>query len=519
MPDAGGGAAGTDVREAAHGAPEGLRVRATRGVFWVALGNWTTQLAAFVVFALLSRLLEPRAFGLVALAAVFVGLTQVVVNQGLLDALVQRKHLEREHVDTAFTMSIGAGVLLAVFLAALAQPLASVLDEPDLGPVLVGLAAGIPIASLALVPRALLTRELSFRSLSLRTIVATCVGSAVGIAAALAGLGVWSLVAQNLANQLAGTVILWSVLDRRPRFGFSRRHFRHLFGYGASIVGFQILNFFNRRLGDLLIGVFLGPVALGLYVVAQRMLVLIIEMTSNLLDQVAFPLFSRLQTDPGRLRIVYYKTSSYAALVAFPVFAGIVASAPLLVDVLFGDRWHDSAPVMRILALFGLVQALLYLNSTMLKALGKPSWRLGIVALTLALDLVVFLSVVSKGIIAVAAALAVIGCAMAPVWFLAVQRLLPVEGRTYLRTARVPAIAAAAMVISMVTVVSLTPEAPAVAGLLLTWTIGVVVYVAAVWVLAPVAAREVVSLLRRALPGGGKPPVPVIRPPEVERSQ
>src|SRR5215217_2993590 len=135
-----------------------LRTQAARGVFWTAMGNWGNQLAAFLVFVVLSRLLEPDAFGLVALASVFVGLIQVVANQGLVDALVQRRNLEEEHLDSAFWLSIVFALVLTGFAVAVAYPLASGLGESRLGPIIIGLALSIPVSGFSLVQRALLTR-------------------------------------------------------------------------------------------------------------------------------------------------------------------------------------------------------------------------------------------------------------------------------------------------------------------------------------------------------------------------
>src|SRR3990170_4605415 len=171
-----------------------LRTRAAKGVFWTATGAWGRQLAIFVVFAVLARLLEPADFGLVALAAVFVGFTNVIAEEGMVDALVQRKELERAHLDAAFWTGLAFALSVTVLLAALAMPIAMLLGEDELAPVLVILALAIPIASTSLVQRALLTRELAFRSLTLRSLAALTVGSIFGVTAALLGFGVWSLV-------------------------------------------------------------------------------------------------------------------------------------------------------------------------------------------------------------------------------------------------------------------------------------------------------------------------------------
>jgi PST family polysaccharide transporter len=464
------------------------------------MGNWGNQLAAFLVFVVLSRLLPPDAFGLVALAAVFVGLTQVIANQGLVDALVQRKHLDPEHLDTAFWMSMAFAIALTAVAMAGAQPIAAAFHEPRLAPVLMGLALSIPISGLTLVQRALLSRAFAFRSLTLRTLASIVVGSIVGIGAAAAGFGVWSLVAQNLANQLAGAVVLWRVEAWRPRLRFSRSHFNDLFGYGINVVAFRVLNYFNRRADDLLIGAFLGPTALGFYSVAYRMLVLLIEVTSNLIDAVAFPVFSRLQDDADRLRRVYYKSSTFAALVAFPGFLAILVLAPQIVEVVFGPKWSESVPVMQVLTLFGIVQALIYLNSTMVKALGKPSWRVIIVGITAVFNVAAFFVAVQHGIVAVALALVIVGYVLAPVSFWAVNRLLPISTRTYIRHIAQPLAASLVMTAVMFGLRHALEDRQPALVLITVAAAGGATYIGALYVFARPLAAEAVELARRAIP-------------------
>jgi O-antigen/teichoic acid export membrane protein len=481
-----------------------LRSRAASGVFWTAASNWGNELSRLLIFIVLSRLLEPKHFGLVALAIVFIGFTQVIADQGMADALVQRKRLDPAHLDSAFWMSMGVGFALAALLAALAVPIAAVLDEPALALVLVALAVGVPINSLSLVQRAGMTRALAFRSLAMRTLISIAVGGVCAIAAALAGLGVWALVVQHLVTPVVAVIVLWSVSDWRPRFRFSSAHFGELFGFGISVVGFRLLNYFTRRSDELFIGTFLGPAALGFYTVGHRMVRLIFQVTSSLVDRVAFPVYSRLQDEPERLRRAFYKSTSFAALVAFPAFVGSLVMAPEIVRTLFGPQWADSVPVMRLLALLGVIQVLTYLNSIMVKSLGKPSWQVGIVAMTALLKISAFLVAVQWGIVAVAFAAVCVGYAMAPIWYWSVKRLAPIGVRAYLSHVRGPFLAAVSLAVALVGLRELLGDAHPALTLAVASAVGAVVYLAAIRLFAPKLTNEGRELIRRALPRRGR---------------
>jgi len=484
-----------------------LRTRAAKGVFWTATGAWGRQLALFVVITIQTRLLDPTDFGLVAFAAVFVGFTHVIADEGLADALVQRKELERAHLDATFWTTFAFAVVLTVILAALAVPIAALLGDEELAPVLVVLSLSIPIASTSLVQRAILTRELKFRSLALRSLLGITVGGICGVIAAFAGLGVWSLVIQNLVGVTAGTLVLWRVTDFRPRLTFSYSHCRELLGFGSSVVGFRLLIYFTRWADDLLIGAFLGPAALGFYTVGSRMLRMLIQVTSSLIDRVSFPLYSRLQDQPARLKAAFYKSTAFASLIAFPVFLATAVLAPEVVDLFFGPKWADSIPIMQILAFFGLIQVLTYLNGTTIKALGKPSWLVVIVGITAGLKVGAFLVAVQYGLIAVAVAATFVGWVVAPLYYWGVKRLVDVSLSEYWRSLQVPVVGSILSAVAMLGARYLLEDARPLVVLPLAGAVGAAVYYVTVRLLAPPLAAEVRDLVSRGVPSrrSGRP--------------
>ncbi|MGH3065769.1 MAG: lipopolysaccharide biosynthesis protein [Gaiellaceae bacterium] len=480
-----------------------LRTRAAKGVFWTATGAWGRQIALFVVIAIQAHLLAPTDFGLVAFAAIFVGLTHVLADEGLADALVQRKELERAHLDAAFWTTVGFAAVLTLILAALAVPIAAVLGDDRLALVLIVLSLSIPIQASSLVQRALLTRELKFRSLALRSLCGIAVGGTCGVIAAFSGLGVWSLVIQNIAGVTTGTLVLWRVTDFRPRLTFSYSHCRDLLGFGSNVVGFRLLIYFTRWADELLIGAFLGPAALGFYTVGNRMLRMLIQVTSSLIDRVSFPVYAKLQDKPARLKAAFYKSTSFAALIAFPVFLATAVLAPQIVDLFFGPKWADSVPIMQLLAFFGLIQVLTYLNGTTIKALGKPGWLVVIVGITAALKLGGFLVAVQVGLVAVAAAAVCVGYAVAPLYYVGVRRLVDIRLSDYWGNLRIPVTGAILAAGTMLGLRYALADARPLVVLAVAGVAGAAVYYAAVRLLAPLLADEVRDLVGRALPSRG----------------
>ena len=409
-----------------------LRQRAAKGVVWSVIQKWGRAAVSIVTFVILSRLLAPEAFGLVALASAFTVFIELFLDQGFGAAIVQRVELEPEHLDTAFWINILTGILLTVGLIAVSGFVAAIFEEPRLAAVLRWLSISFVLSALSSTQISILQRKLAFKNLAARSLVATVVGGTVGIGMAFAGFGVWSLVGQALVTNLAGAIVLWRASDWRPGFNVSMKHYKELFNFGVSIVGNHALTVMIRRSDDLLIGYFLGPTMLGFYTIGYHLLVVIIRLVTEVTNSVAFPTFSRIQHQPERLQRAFYKVTRYTSLFAFPVFIGLATLAPELVPAIFGEKWAPSIPVMQVLSMIGILQSVLFFNGSVIKASGKPSWQLGIMLLNAIFSVIGFLVAVRWGIVAVAASFVIVGYLLAPVSYIAVRRLIQIDFRTYL---------------------------------------------------------------------------------------
>jgi PST family polysaccharide transporter len=481
-----------------------LRRKAAIGVVWSVIQKWGREAISFVTLIALSRLLAPEAFGLVALASAFMVLVEVFLDQGFGAAIVQRADLEREHLDTAFWISILSGILLTVGGIAASGFLAAFFEEPRLAAIVRWLSIGFILVALSRTQAAILQRELAFKGLAARSLAANIVGGFVGVGLAFAGFGVWSLVAQNLARDLAGAIVLWRASDWRPGFSVSKKHYKELFVFGVPIVGSNILKVFNRRSHDFLIGYFLGSTMLGYYTIGYRLVLVMIRLVAGITNSVAFPIFSRIQNEPERMRRAFYSVTQYTGLLAFPVFIGLAAVAPELIPALFGDKWGPSVPVMQILAPIGIVQSMLYFNGSVIKASGKPSWQFGIMLLNAVGNVIGFLLAVRWGIVAVAASFVIVGYLLAPISYLAVRRLIQIDFRTYLSQSLVPLAASLIMVAIMTGLkydVFQHQELNLYVQLSIYLAAGMLTYLLVIGLIARSLSLEVLELVGLVLPG------------------
>ena len=295
---------------------------------------------------------------------------------------------------------------LMVALMGTAPLIGQMFDDPGLSPVLVWLSITLPISSLQTVQRAILTKRMAFASLTLRSMVASVIGGVAGIVAAVLGMGVWSLVIQDVTGAAVNSITIWAVSGWRPGFSFSFAYFKSLSSFGVHVLGFKILEFFTRRSDDLLIGYYLGPVALGLYTVAYRLLRIMVNVTTNVIGAVAFPVFSGSRSNRKRSSGPITRQWGSPASSPFRPSSGLWSSPRNWFPCCSGtsgcrpcrscsSSWSDcSKPAL--------------CAGVVMKALGKPSWRLAIAVLTTAVTVVGFLIVVRLGIVAVAESFAVV---------------------------------------------------------------------------------------------------------------
>ena len=480
-----------------------LTPRVAQGLAWTTLQNWGSQAMFLVVFLLLAHLLEPKDFGLFALAAVFVALMQVFLDSGFAQALVQREDLEQPHLDTAFWTTVALGAALTLLTIASAGLVADLFGQPELASILRWLSLSFVFGALASIPQTILRRRMRFSLLAVRSLVATTVGGVTGVAMAVSGAGVWSLVGQQLSAAAAATLVLWTASDWRPGLRFSLRHLRDIAGFGVSVLGTNLLNVVNRRADDVLIGYVLGPVALGFYTIGYRVLRMSAELFTSTAAQVVFPAFSRLQREPERLRRAFYSATQVTSIVAFPAFVAMAVLAPELVRGLFGEKWDPSVPVLQVLAFIGIVHAVGNLNGLAITAFGRPGWVFWYTAASAVVNVIAFSIAVHWGIVAVAVAFVVRGYLFQPLSLWRLHRLIGIDARTYLAQLRAPLLSALVMAVVMMGLRELLAGASPYTILALAGVAGAAAYFVTIRFVAPVLLRRLFDFARLAMPQFG----------------
>lgn len=399
-----------------------LKIKAARGVLWSLVEYGGGEAISLLVFLILARLVAPESFGIVALAGAFVAFVQAFLVQGFMDAVIQRRDLRAEHLDAAFWSNQAIALLFLALVQLVAGPAAEAFGKPELGAVLRWLSLVFLGTALVSIHQAVLKRELRFAAFAARAIVGISAGGVVGIAMAVAGYGVWSLVGQQLANAAASVLVLWSTSSWRPRLSFSRSAFDDMARFAASVIGSNLVGFLHRKGDIFLVGYFLDPKQLGYYYLVQRLVMTTGLVTLSTVQSISVPVLSRLQTDPTRFRHVYGTIVQTVYALHLPAMIALGGLGSALVPSFFGAQWRPAVPVLEIMCLVGFSQALTFFSGAALVAAARPQAFLRLSLVQVVLTAAVFLPAAQLGLHGVAAAFTAVTILIIPFHFGAVRR-------------------------------------------------------------------------------------------------
>jgi O-antigen/teichoic acid export membrane protein len=476
---------------------KGLKRRVAAGALWVSVETWGSQVVQFGIFIVLSRLLGPEAYGLIGLAILVNLFGEVlIVGGGWGDAIVQRRELTRAHEVSLFWLLFGLSLAVAALAAVLAGPAATLFRAPELAAIMPWLALQLPISALGVVPRALLRRDMRFAPLVLRGLTALLAAGATAIGLAYMGAGVWSLVVFQLAQPAVGVAIIWAAVRWRPSAMFSVEAVRDLLPFVGGALGDRAMHVGDAVMQRTVIGLALGPVALGFYTFAHKILELLIQLVTRPIARVLLPTATRLAEDASGMRGLVAGAAELAGLVVFPLTAGLAVVASDAVPLVFGDAWRPAIPIVQALMVVAAIAPFNHLAASVIYASGRTRWQFGLTTGAAALLGALFLVFGAADLSALVAALVVRSVVMLPVRLLVARRTSGINLPRLCAGALRPLAAAALMAAMVLLVQGLTPaELPTPVRLALSVVAGAAFYGAAIALFARGPLRHAIRLV------------------------
>ena len=341
------------------------------GLIWSALDSFINQAISLVIMLILASLLGPSEYGLVAMLAIFIAIAAVFVNSGFSSALIRKEDRDEKDYATTFYFSLVVSITCYCILFFLAPVIADFYQQQELISLTRVIALTVVINAFAIIPRTKLTVEINFKSQAKANLTSLFCGGVIGITLAFHGFGVWSLVVKQIVSTCISVIMLNFLSPWKPTESFCKSAFKKLFGFGSKLLVSSLLDTIYNNLYGLVIGKQFSAAQLGIYNQANTLSSLPATTITSVIQKVTYPMLSAMQRDGSKLDDAYLKTLKIGMMVVFPVMFGLSIIAEPLINLLLGDTWKASAPLISILSMAFALYPIHAINLNMLQVKGR----------------------------------------------------------------------------------------------------------------------------------------------------
>jgi lipopolysaccharide exporter len=454
-----------------------LTVKTLKGASWLVFSRVLGRAIDFFTLLVLARLLSPADFGIAALAVSLVAVIDMILEVPVTQALVRLPTIEKKHLDTGFTIGLARGLVVCGLVLLMAWPYAALNNEPVLLPLLGILALG-PL-SRGLVSPAMVNyaRELGFHKTFILEISSKICATIVVFAVVLSGGGYWAIVANFVAISVASTISSYILAPYRPALSLDKlSSFSSFIGWFSLA---QLVAALNWQFDRLLVGGLTSRDVFGRYALASDVAVFPTQTLIGPAMQAAMSAFSKINSEPDRVRHAFLKAARLVMLVSAPLCVGISLTADLATGVLLGPKWSEAAPLLALLAISVLPIPYYQLLNSVSLALDRPqtAFRLNVIDLVFRL-LLISLGVYFASAIGASWARVALAFLMGFFYLVEVRRLLGIGVAAQLKNLwkMLLAIAAMTVVVQYMRPELVTFQLPVLVELLIVSAVGALTY-------------------------------------------
>ncbi|MEO0321477.1 MAG: oligosaccharide flippase family protein [Myxococcota bacterium] len=353
--------------------PERLEGRVRRGALWFALGYGGAQVLRFVGNVVLSRMLYAEAFGLMAIVTSVLQGLELFSDLGVHVSIVQSEREDRAFRDTAWTLQIARGLVLAMACVGLGGPVAAFYDAPELAWLLPVAGISVALASFASTKLAVALRDLELRRRELISLLSQVTGLVTMVVWAALDPSPAALVVGGIAGALV-TVVLSQLALPGPvnRLAWEPDSARELIRVGRWVFISTLMHFVSSQSDKLLFGALLPMAALGVYHLGAVIARLPAEALGRFAFDVMFPVYRQVKAEGGPLAEPFDRLRRPVFVAAAWSLSGLLAGGPTAVQLVYDPRYHGAGTAIQWLAGAGWVYLVATTYSAMFLAAGEP---------------------------------------------------------------------------------------------------------------------------------------------------
>lgn len=350
---------------------ENLKAKTVSGMIWSALQRFGTMGISFVSNIVLARLLTPDDYGCIGMLAIFITVSNTFVNGGFGSALIQKKEPTEKDYSTIFWWNLFISIVLYGVLFISAPAISRFYNIPLLESVLKVQGIVLIINAFNIVQTNQLRKTINFKRLATIHIASNIIAATIAIVLAYMSWGVWALVAQRIIANLIASILLLFMNRWVPSLCFSIESFKQLFNFGSFILASNLINTFCNNIQGLLIGKFFNPATMGYYTQASKLEEIASHSISSVVDQVSYPIFSKLQSDNNSMKNAIKKITLSLSYITFPMMMILILVAEPLIMLVYGEQWLPCISYFQILCIGGIAMCIYNIHYFTVAAKGE----------------------------------------------------------------------------------------------------------------------------------------------------
>lgn len=330
---------------------DSIKKQMVSGVFFTAIAKYSNIFISLIVTAVLSRILSPEEFGIVAIATVIIAFFTMFTEIGIAPAIIQNKSLTENDLSSIFSFTIWSGLILSVLFISSASSIANYYNSTILEPICYLLSITLFFSSCQIVPNGLIYKDKDFKFIAIRSFSVQLISGTIAIGSIFLGFGIYAL----LVNPILSSILLFIIsYIRKPvkfRLRFKLNSLKKIFSFSVYQFLFNLINYFSMNLDKLIIGKYLNINSLGYYEKSYRLMMLPLQTITHVVSPVMHPIFSEFQNDYKKLSDSYLQVVKFLAYISFPLSALLFFTSRELVLLVFGMQWEKSILSFQIFSL------------------------------------------------------------------------------------------------------------------------------------------------------------------------
>lgn len=342
-----------------------------KGVFFSAIGKYSNIIVQLLVQAILSRLLTPKEYGVVAVVNVFLVFFQMLADFGIGPAIIQNKKLTKKEINSIFIFSCYLALVLGIAFMLLGYPISLFYNDAIYIPISLVLGMCVFFYGVLVVPQNMLLREKNFMTVNMVTVIANVLSGVISVVLAVLGFSYYSLIISNTLKAAFLFFVFYFKTRLKIGFKLEMTPIKKIFSFSKNQFVFNFINYFSGNLDKILIGKYFSTSSLAYYDKSYQLSLYPNQILTNVIYPVIQPIMSDFETRMDKIKQVYLLLTRFLGTIGLSLSVFLIFSSKEIIFFLFGDQWGGSVPSFQILAFSVWIQLILTITGAIFQSANR----------------------------------------------------------------------------------------------------------------------------------------------------